>query len=74
MRVIWSLDKTLAIPVSNIKALEVLTIDEWCKTSKDEWKGGRYYVLARYTICTGASKIVFTSDSKEECMRFIETI
>lgn len=72
MKVIWDLDKIVAIPKSNIKAFEICTTDEWCKTAKDKWQGGRYYVIARYTICMGDSQRVFTSDSKEDCITFIE--
>ena len=72
MKIIWDLDKLVAIPKSNIKEFEICNIDKWSKEAKAKWQGGRYYVIARYTICVGDSKIVFTSDSKEDCITFIE--
>lgn len=74
MKVIWDLDYVTAIPLNNISCFEIGSIDEWCSQSKREWKGGKYYVRARYTICTGASDIVFSSDSREECIKYIELI
>lgn len=74
MKVIWNLEKTVAIPISNIKDLEINNIDEWGKSSKEQWDGGRYYVIARYTVCTGHAERVFTSDSREECEKFIENL
>ena len=44
MKVVWNLEETVAIPVSNIKEFEVATTDEWSKESKAKWTGGRYYV------------------------------
>lgn len=72
MKIIWDLDKIVAIPKNNIKAFEICNIDKWSKEAKAKWQGGRYYVIARYTIFTGDSKSVFTSDSKEDCITFIE--
>ena len=74
MKVVWNLDKTVAVPVTNIKAAEINWIDEWGKQSKENWNGGRYYVLIRYTVCTGSSMFAFTSDSQEECRKFIENL
>ncbi len=72
MKILWDLDKLVAIPKSNIKAFEIDNIDQWSKEAKAKWQGGRYYVIARYTICMGNSQRVFTSDSKEDCIAFIE--
>ena len=72
MKIIWDLDKLVAIPKSNIKEFEICNIDKWSKEAKAKWQGSRYYVIARYTICTGDFKSVFTSDSKEDCITFIE--
>ena len=74
MKVVWNLTKNKAIPLSNICCFEINTIDKWCEQSRNEWNGGRYYVTARYTIVYGDSEIVFTSDDKEECVKFIEGI
>lgn len=75
MKVIWNLEETIAIPVSNIKEFEVATTDEWSKESKAKWTGGRYYVIARYAIgACGNNVRVFTSDFKEDCIQFIEKI
>lgn len=78
MKVIWDYKKITAIPVSNISCFEIETTDEWRKGPREDWKeiweGKRYYVIARYTICTGTSAIVFTADTKEKCIDFIENI
>ena len=74
MKVVWSLDKDVAIPVENIKSFEIDTIDEWGEQSIASWDGGRYYVRANFTICTGTHVNVFTADTKEECIDFIEKI
>lgn len=74
MKVIWDLDYVTAIPLNNISCFEIGNIDEWSSQSKREWKGGRYYVTARYTIYTRTSSRVFSSDSREECIKYIENI
>jgi len=74
MKVIWDLDYVTAIPLNNISCFEIGSTDEWSSQSKKEWKGGRYYVTARYTIYTGTSSRIFSSDSREECIKYIENI
>ena len=74
MKVVWDIEKKVAIPLTNISCFEIDTTDEWCQKSRDEWNGGRYYVVARYTILTGLSAYVYTSDSREECVKFVELL
>ena len=74
MKVVWNLEKTVAIPVSNICAWEIGTTDDWTEKARKEWTGGRFFVIARYVICIGAYEKVFEADSKEECIKFIESI
>ena len=72
MKVIWNLENEVAIPTNQITSFQIATIDDWSQKSKEGWRGGRYYVIARYAI-TG-NDFVFTSDSKGDCIRFIECI
>lgn len=74
MKVAWNIEKDIAIPVANIKELRIKTIDDWAVEAKEKWPGGRYYVVASYAICTGANTIVFSADTKDECIRFVEKL
>lgn len=67
-----------AVPVSNIKEFTVGDVEGWSPEAKREWledyNYGYYFVRVAYTICTGCHEIVFTSDSKSDCIDFIYSI
>ena len=71
MKVIWDLDKTGAIPLTSIKYLRV----EECNI---EYRAAhnlmRYAVYAYHTIVTGQQSIIYTADTKEGCIDFINNL
>ncbi len=74
MKVVWGIKEDVAIPVANIKEFEIISTDDWCNQAKENWTGGRYIVKATYTICYGVNTYIYSSDSKEDCRRFIENL
>ena len=79
MKVIYSIDKSKAIPVNNIKLFEIFNIDEdkWAESSINEWlnEGNDFWVVrVFYTICTGGQAFVFSAATREECEEFIKNI
>lgn len=67
MKVIWNIDKTIAIPVDKVKSFEIY--------SYKQYNGEPIYkVLAHYTIATGLKEVVFEAKTKEKCMTFISEI
>ena len=79
MKVIYSIDKSKAIPVNNIKLFEIFNIDEkkWSESSINKWlnKGNDFWIVeAYYAICTGDHTYVFSAATREECEEFIKNI
>lgn len=62
-KIVWDIEKKVAIPTDNIKNFEILNSSD-----------SKFCVIARFVICTGNVETVFTSNSLEECQNFIESI
>ncbi len=69
MKIIWNLDKTVAIPLNNITHFEINFYETYAKQGNKPW-----VVTARYVIYTGTSEQIFVADSKEECIDYINDL
>lgn len=74
MKVVWDLKNKTAIPLHNICVFEIEDNTEMSEADKDKLGIEDYSVIARYQICTGDWRYVFTSNSKADCIHFIDTL
>lgn len=74
MKVVWDLQNETAIPLHHIRVFEIEDNTETSETVKEKLGIKDYAVIARYQVCTGDWRYVFTSDSKSDCIHFIDTL
>ena len=72
MKVLWSLDKTRAVPMHHIRVFEIEDNTKMTDHNKERLGIKDYSVIVRYQICTGDWFRVFTADTKAECVHFID--
>lgn len=65
--VLWNQEQTIAIPISNIKSLEIMHRS----TSKGDIL---YFVVAHYTILSGLTETLYENYDKGSCIEFINNI
>ena len=71
MKVIWNLDMTGAIPLTSIKYLRFEKCDLQYAANNNLMK---YAVYAYHTIVTGQQSIIYTADTQEDCVDFINNL
>ena len=74
MNVLWSLDKTKAIPLQHIRVFEIKDNTEMSAADKEELGLKDYSVIVRYQFGMGNWFCVFTADTKLECETFINDL
>ena len=68
MKLIWNCDKTVGVPIDNISKFQIIG------RSTSDGTGEEYIVLAYYTICVGESMHIFTADTQQRCIDYLESI
>ena len=71
MKVLWNLEKTIAIPVSSILSFEISDTSGWSGAAKVLWNYDRFAIRANFA---NYHEYVFSSTSKNDCINFIESI
>ena len=74
---IWDLDKTIAVPLHNIKVFEIVDMENRGEFVRKEWYGKkrkRFVVIARYKIVTGMQMEVYSAEDKNNCIDYINNL
>ncbi len=74
MKLVWDLRDEVAIPLHHIRVFEIEDKTDMSETDKEEIGIRDYVVIAKYQIDKGYWEYVFTSDSKADCIHFIDTL
>lgn len=77
MKMIWNLDKTVAVPLHNIKVFEIEDVEDRSEFARKEWyekKRKRFVVVARYKIVTGMRMEVYSAEDKNSCIDYINNL
>ena len=74
MKLVWNLKNEVAIPLHHIRVFEIEDNTDMSETDKEKIGIKDYAVIARYQVCTGDWQYIFTSDSKSDCIHFIDEL
>ena len=74
MKLVWDLKNEVAIPLHHIRVFDIVDKTDMSETDKERLGIKDYVVIARYQVCTGYWEYVFTSDSKSDCIHFIDAL
>lgn len=68
-KIVWNLEENKAIPIDNIKCLEIINTAEYADKKLSDFS-----VVASYTICTGEREVIFTADRETDCFDFVNDL
>lgn len=67
MKVIWNIEQTIAIPINNVKTLEIAVYPQ--SNGIRLFKG-----IAHYTILSGLQEAIYEAEDKGSCVDFINRL